>query len=179
MGWLLLGQATVSRSVQEQSKDYPRAARYTEKRRGTKIIRAIKQGEWEMEAEEKAIIFPHSSQPWKWQWKAWVCCHKEEKKRQVNKQIGMQSYLTRRWVRFQILMYMLKRTSHHSFPAWNTREESDDGLSKAFTWPVLMAARQYWLQALPRLWQEISPSYKCRLKSGPASSRGYTKSPNY
>lgn len=81
MGWLLLGQATVSRSVQEQSKDYPRAARYAEKRRGTKIIRAIKQGEWEMEAEEKAIIFPHSSQPWKWQWKAWVCCHKEEKKK--------------------------------------------------------------------------------------------------
>lgn len=73
----------VSKSVQAQSKDYPRTPQYAEKRRGTKITGAIKQGGWEMEAQEKAIIFAHSSQPWKWQWEAWVCCHKEEKKRQV------------------------------------------------------------------------------------------------
>lgn len=41
---VVLGQATLSKSVQEQSKDYPRAARYAEKRRGTKITGAIKQG---------------------------------------------------------------------------------------------------------------------------------------
>lgn len=34
-----------------------------------------------MEAQEKTIIFLHSSKPWKGQWKVWICCCQDRKRK--------------------------------------------------------------------------------------------------
>lgn len=41
-----------------------------------------------MEAQEKTIIFLHSSKPWKGQWKVRICCHKERKRKKEKKKKG-------------------------------------------------------------------------------------------
>lgn len=67
-------------TIQEQTQTTQELQDMQRKMSETKIIEAIKQVEWEMEAQGKTTIFLHSSQPWKGQWEDSFCCHKEGKK---------------------------------------------------------------------------------------------------